>query len=226
MYNKNEKLFDAMLKIAAEESVIQETDSMPDTAELNKLYPRNDILDKKIMETISEKSGRYNRHRTSNTCVTIAACFVILFVMGTAALFSLHFTTIIRPQTVIDLTDLVMESAEFFFDIGDPIAFPEGYKYLGRMFLENMTITTYVNADNEEVHLREHFETDIVTLLAARQVEFSLVQINGREVYLFDATDYDDLLNMVVWSEGDTGLEIISGIDVNELLEIVGYIAY
>jgi|GEM_PF-4991998 len=54
--NRQEKLFDAVLKIAVEESAIQELDSLPTDEELNDMFPHL-LLMKRYRCSYLKKSG-------------------------------------------------------------------------------------------------------------------------------------------------------------------------
>jgi hypothetical protein len=44
----DEKLFETLLKIAAEDALREEMETIPSDEELKKMYPRNKSLDKKV----------------------------------------------------------------------------------------------------------------------------------------------------------------------------------
>ncbi|MCL2357886.1 MAG: hypothetical protein FWC70_12170 [Defluviitaleaceae bacterium] len=73
---RNEKLFDAILKVAAEEALREEIDAMPSCEELNKMYPRSKSLDKKVYAAINRKFGAARRKRIARIFAKIAACFI------------------------------------------------------------------------------------------------------------------------------------------------------
>jgi hypothetical protein len=52
----NEKLFDAILKVALEETIDREMESLPSSEELKKMFPRSAATDKRFMKIINAAS--------------------------------------------------------------------------------------------------------------------------------------------------------------------------
>ena len=58
-FNRNERQFDAILKVAFKESVIKEMDALPTSKELNAMFPRSEALDKRVMRIINRENAYF-----------------------------------------------------------------------------------------------------------------------------------------------------------------------
>ena len=83
--DRNEKLFDAVLKIAAEEAMVERMDGLPSREELAKLYPRSQAFDKRAAKIIG-KHDRAEKIRKNafvvRTVLKIAASFLLVVTLG------------------------------------------------------------------------------------------------------------------------------------------------
>ena len=60
------KLFAAVLKVAAEEAWQEEMDSLPSLDELNEMYPPSESLDKRVFGTINKAARRGKAKKARN----------------------------------------------------------------------------------------------------------------------------------------------------------------
>ena len=92
--DRNEKLFDAIVKTAFEEAVQKEMDSLPSREKLNEMYPSSEAFDKRIMSIIAKEEKAYKRRQSSKQALKvftrIAASIAILFTVSTLALMSVE----------------------------------------------------------------------------------------------------------------------------------------
>ncbi|MCL2670897.1 MAG: DUF4367 domain-containing protein [Clostridiales bacterium] len=78
----SEKMQDAILKAAFEEAVKQEAASCPGKAELDQMYPRSEIFDRKIGKLITKAERSQKRRPTIQVFTSIAASVAILLGVG------------------------------------------------------------------------------------------------------------------------------------------------
>lgn len=229
METRNNKLFDALLKVAAEESVISELEALPSDDELAEMYPRSDILDARVKKIIARSDSGRRRMRAIRTFARAAASLAILIVVGSAVLFSVEGSRIFILNTIIDIrndyTVIEFESlapagiARFHFDM--PRVLPDGFEYIESEYLNSMSITVYAAPGGEQVLLTEFFGEGMTMHIGRLDREFSIQEIDGREVYIFEATGYEADMNIILWTEGYNVLQIMSAIDIEELLAVV-----
>jgi len=84
---RDEKIFNALLNIAADEVLKEEMDGLPSCEELNKLYPRTKSLDKKVNAAINREFKMARRKKAVRTLARIAAAFFVFAAIGAGVLF-------------------------------------------------------------------------------------------------------------------------------------------
>ena len=115
--DRNEKLFDAMVKTAFEEAVQQEMDSLPSREKLNEMYPSSEAFDKQIMAIIAKEEKTYKRRQASKQALKvftrIAASIAILFTVSTLALMSVETSRVFIFNAFMGHPHAAMEFAPF-----------------------------------------------------------------------------------------------------------------
>ena len=79
---RNEKLFDAVVKVAVEEALDHEIDSYPDEDELNKMYTRSAALDKRVMGIINKAAKDSRTKKRLPLFVRVAASFAVMITVA------------------------------------------------------------------------------------------------------------------------------------------------
>ena len=147
---RNEKVFDALLKIAAEELMREKMDALPSLEELNQMYPRSASLDKKIYAIINKEKRRVWRNKALRGFAKAAAVFSIVFVATTAILMSVGAS---RHFILNMLVDIRNDYVFFDFSQGhapdggsdmDIIgAVPDGFRMTSSQTLDSMSLYVF-----------------------------------------------------------------------------------
>jgi len=192
--NKNRienKIFDAILKTALEESIDQELSSYPNKTELDKTYPRSAAFDKRITKIIAKEERIYRRRRSIKIFTNIAASIAALFIIGIG---TLVFMSTERPGFRQD---------EFFYE--HPIvAFDTA--------TDDVSIENW-SADDAFFDFEPRMEY-------WTPIEEVMLNINGQEVILFEAT-WDGGYHFITWEYEGSSFQISSNADIEELLTMV-----
>ena len=219
----NEKLFDAMVKAAFEEAAEQEMAALPSNEELNEMYPPSEAFDNRIMAIIEKeekayreryKNGHngYKRNRIIKTFTRVAASIAVLFTVSTLALMS------IEPSRVFVLTTLM--NMHMQHDQPQPLAAAEFMPFSDEelpMIQRNWGMDLDIDVDMDA-------DIDFDIDMAHRQ--FSVIDINGQEVFLYEAEDSHEQYKryIVRWSRGGIDFQISadpSDTNIDELLTLV-----
>lgn len=90
--SQNEKLFDALLKVAAEEALKREMESLPSVEELNELCKSSVEMDERIKRLIKHSFRKKKRNRIIKKAGKIAASVAITIAVLSTALLSVEAT--------------------------------------------------------------------------------------------------------------------------------------
>jgi len=216
----NEKLFDAMVKAAFEEAAEQEMAALPGNEELNEMYPPSEAFDKRIMAIIAREEKAYSdrykngpkRSRIIKTFARVAASIAVLFTVSTLALMS------IEPSRVFVLTTLM--NMHMQYDQPQPLAAAEFMPFSDEelpMIQRNWGMDLDIDVD---------MDTDIDFDIGMAHRQFSVIDINGQEVFLYAAEDSHEQYKryIVRWSRGGIDFHISadpSDTNIDELLTLV-----
>jgi hypothetical protein len=102
---RNEKLFDAVLKIAAEEAVVERMEALPSREELAKLYPRSQVFDKKVAKIIGKHDKAEKKRKNAfvvRRFLKIAAAFLLAITVGFSLLLIDEDVRAAVRQTIIE----------------------------------------------------------------------------------------------------------------------------
>jgi len=221
----NEKLFEAMIKIAAEKVRKEEMDAFPSLEELNKMYPSSEALENRIQAIIGGEVETYKKKRTVQRLTKIAAGFGVLFVASATVLMSVEATrnfiinTFISPRDDHVVFDFVQDDANID-GIGFTIGYiPEGFGLVSSQTFHSFNTVIYENAYGDQIFVQQHIASLLAISLDNELREFTSVFLNSREVHLFEALD-GDVPNAVMWQHGNDVFNIVSNIAIDELLLI------
>ncbi|MCL2224819.1 MAG: hypothetical protein FWB96_07625 [Defluviitaleaceae bacterium] len=149
-FNRNEKLFDAVLKVAAEEALWNEVNAMPSCEVLNKMYPRTESLDEKINAVSKREFKKEGRKKVLSAFTKIAAGFLFIFAVSIG--------TLIINSALQDETD----TGDAMFVLG---YIPQGFSLVSTQYTfandtgQNFTVGgVYASLEDENVSTRENAE--------------------------------------------------------------------
>ena len=224
--NRNEKLFDAVVKVAVEEALDHEIDSYPNEEELNRMYPRSAALDKRVKSIINKAANDSRKKKLLPLFVRVAASFAVLFTVTSIILLSVEASRNFILNIIISIQD-----DHVLFDFEDSnralhgeqasLKFiPYGFEYVSSQHMETQSLVVYMNEAGERIVLQNIFDMSLSVAVGNVNRTFSVRDVNGHEMYIFESLS-DELQNMVMWAEGEEVIIITSTIAIESLIEIV-----
>lgn len=224
---RNEKLFDALLKVAFEEVIDREMESLPSSEELNKMYPRSASINKRFNNIINPPIKESTAKRVSRIAFRGAASLAIFFTVGTIVLMSVEASRVFILNTIINIYDdhVVFDFGEIgqTTDNGDSLYefVPTGFSYVTSQHLENVSIFIFTNEEGERLVFQRHFGTTLRIAVDNENRDFRIGEIDGNELYIFEAPS-DGYSHVIMWDERAYVYKIISSVELCQLFDIVG----
>ena len=230
---RNERLFEAMLKIAAEEAVSEEMASLPNFDELENIPNPSAEFDKRIKKIISHNERSLKRKRaigTMRTFTNIAASVCILFIVGTIAFIGFSSTGLffnndsdvpVFPEAVpFEGLRIGLEDFEFY---DENVFLPYGFEHIATQYFDNMTTFIHMNDVGEQITINRHvgteLETKIQELSDLAYMEHSTTYVSWHEVHIFESSVIESS-NILMWEYGYDLIEVVAHISIEELLLI------
>ncbi len=224
--NINDKLFDAMLKIAAEEALRQEIDEMPSCEELNAQYKPSPALDKKIRKTISRHNFKEKAARRRKYAARTAACAAIFIIISSTVLLGIEatrnniFNAIIQwreKYVSIEHSDNADNTQKNI--IYRPTYLPEGFEEVSSKVTENYMKIIYENENNKIIIFTQGSAQSANILADNEEKIYTIIKINGRDAYLIDG-DQSDKGSTIIWEIDGVVIVINSELKSTELIKI------
>jgi len=221
--NRNERLFDSMLEVAAEEAMLQRMDSLPTCEELDKMYPLSAELDSRIKKIITKEARYHKRKNLLDIFMKVAACIGITFIAGSIMLMSVEasrnfiFNTIINirhDHVALEFTN--NESSE----LNTNINMLGGFEYVGSQTLDHIIISSYTNLDNEQIIVSQHYGINLGTAIDIEYREFTTIYLNGQQIFLFEAMSSQEH-TIAIWQKNGIVFQVHTYVDVQEVLLFV-----
>ena len=224
--NRNEKLFEAVVKVAVEEALDHEIDSYPNENELNKMYPRSAALDKRVMRIINKAAKDSRKKKSLPLFVRVAASFLVLVTVAGIILLSVEASRNFILNIIINIQD-----DHVVFDFGDldralygerasENFIPYGFEYVSSQHMETQSIVVYMNEAGERIILQNLYSMDLSVAVDNVNREFTVRDISRHEMYVFESLS-DELQNVVMWAVGEEVIIITSTVAIDFLIEIV-----
>lgn len=219
---RNEKLFEAMLKIAAEEAMKEEAELLPSQDELNKMYPPTDTLNRRVHGIINRARRIEKRKVMLRNFGKVAAVFGILFTLSTAILMTVEASRNFILNTFINIQDDYV-AFEFGIETQDKSAYgfvlgymPEGFELLNRQSVGGISFEFFANAIGEEILIQQNLASDVTVAIDNEVREFSNITIGEHELFIFESFDPQDQ-NVVMLQVGNDVFSIFSHLGIDEL---------
>jgi len=220
--NRNEKLFDGMLKTALEESMISEMETLPKREELDEMYPRSEIFDKRVMKIINSEEKVYKRKRKIETIYKFAAVFMALIIVASITVYSveawrirfMNFIIDIRQDhTVIDFNEELTGDA-FRMDELYLGYVPDGFRLEESAVMGEQLFILFANDDLHFMIIMN----DITASLAIDTEDAKVRRLDINEFQAFFSTN--DNVNILVWHDNAYSYTITGNIDEETIIRI------
>jgi len=225
----DKKIFEAVIKVAAEEAWQEEMKSLPSLEELNEIYPASESVDKRVYGIINTAARRGKIKKTIQTTARLVAGICVLMVLAGGVLLSVEASrTFILSRIIsmgedyvqihfhlgyaadLQVGELVINyiPADFAFYAQGELA--EGYVYyLFRSDTRRVIMISHLVASDDSCSI---FMYNPMT----EYCEFTTISLNGQTAYLFVVPSH----NTISWNYGRHFISISAWIDVEELIEI------
>jgi len=229
---RNEKLLDAMFKVALEENIDREMENLPSLDELNQMFPKSAATDKRFKEIINPPTYESRRQKVRRLLARIAASLAIVFAISTVVLLTVEASRNFILNTIIRIQDDHMA-----FEFGDTpqdesivgqailVFLPAGFTYLSNNQLETRSTFIYGNEIGERIIVQKHHRLSLSAAADTENREYTEQQIGNQSVYIFEATE-NYYMHIVMWEDGDYVFNLISSIDLDILKGIVASFIY
>lgn len=221
--SQNEKLFDALLKVAAEEALKREMESLPSVEELNELCKSSVEMDERIKRLIKHSFRKKKRNRIIKKAGKIAASVAITIAVLSTALLSVEATRNAIFNIFINWKETSAEikfgdADENTYSIYKPTYLPSGYAEESTNKLGDMYTIIYKN-DYDDTILFDQFPADDGGINLDNET-LGLVKINisGNTAYLFEATSSDDK-SVMIWEYNGMAFQITGNISKDEFIQ-------
>jgi len=222
----NNKIFDALLKAAAEEALQQEMDALPTEAELLALYPNIDSMNKKAGAVIKREKRKLLRAEIVRSIMKSAAIFCVFAVLSTSILMAapasrnviLNFIMEIREgYTVFEFKPSVP-----FIRVGDADAIfpyaPEGFEITFQCVSHVAVDYIFENHEGAIIGI-SYFLGQYTSLGISENANMIEMQMQGRTAMLFEALNQGEL-SSIMWIDGEHVFIITTSLEIEVLLAL------
>ena len=225
--NIDDRIFDALLKVAAEEALREEMEALPSDEELEKMYPRSESLDRKIYAMINKEKRTARRRAIARALPKVAAVFFMVIVASAGVLMSVEASRIFILNLFIEAMDdhIVIEFGEE--KVIEPEAgqlvfgfVPEGFTLESVSQVGPLSIYVFDNGSGETVTVQK---IDVQSMTMGADIEYTyhkVVEIDGFEAHFFDA-DGDGGYNVLMREFRESIITVSSSLGFDELAEIL-----
>lgn len=219
---KNDVLFDAMLKVAMTEAFEKEIKSMPDDAELN-AYKPSPALDKRIGTLIKTHYRRMKTRRFTKSFGKAVACLCVLLTISSIILMSVGATRNAIFNAVISWRE---EYAEIHYDVSTsqagmyrPTYLPAGFSEKTVESVGIIKTIVYENEAGDQIVFSQEEAGHGTTLVDNENTKYSEVKISGSPGHLFQAK-IENNASILIWEENGIVFNLIAILDAKELVRI------
>lgn len=220
----DDKLFDAILKIASEEAMRQDIETMLSCREANEQYKPSPALDKKIRKIISRHNFIERTSSLKKTALKCAACFAIFTVVSSTLLLSVEATRNFIFNAVVK-----WQEDHFSIEHGNssikkltiykPTHLPDGFEEISSNVMGDINRIIYQDKTGIEILLTQYSSSTSNILSDFEDKDFTTIKINQQNAYLVDA-DEKNKNNTIIWEYNGVIFHIDSELESAELISI------
>ena len=210
---RNEKLFDAALKIATEEAMVERMEALPSREELAKLYPRSQAFDKRVAKIISkhDRVEKKNNIFAVRRYLKIAASFLLIVTLGFGLLLLNEDVRAAVRQTIIEwnegFTSFIFQSNHNNVDAVDISDFR--VTYIPDGFTENIVLETptiviieFTNAIDDLIMLNKGLSEGRTLAVQNAFADHQILENDGIRYHVFVSTRYY-APSQIIWEIGE-----------------------
>jgi len=223
MTSKDDKIFEALFKVAADEAVKEEMEALPSLEELNKMHPPSNTLNNKIHSIINKEEQSLKRKKFLRSMKKIAAVIGFIFVISSAVLMSVEAYRNFIINIFINVQDdhIAFEFGqdESGANFNEHINFNmlEEFELIVSQSMEALEINIYENSAGEQIIIQRHIASYVAAAIDNEARNFSIIYLEGQRIHFFEATDAGDP-SVAMWQDRNDVISIHSNIATEELL--------
>ena len=221
--DRQNEMFEAILKTAAEEAMLQEMASYPNKDKLKEMNLVSDDYNKRILNIIAEKENVRRRNVVKRVFLRVAAFIGIFTVVGGLGLMSVEASRNFILNSVINIrSDHVafeFSGVEYCLFDYENLELDNNFEYLGSQEIDSLVISVYSNARGKQIVIQKHKGVNLSAFIDTDYREFVPIELNGRDMFFFESTTADKH-HVIMWYENATVHQIFANISVDELFEV------
>ena len=220
---RNERVLDGLIKIAATEVLREEIDTLPSDEELEKMYPSVESLEKRGFAIINKEFRAIRIKKALRNFSRVAAAFCVF--MGVSAIVLMAY-----PETRSFILNFFVEVRDdhvvldfgLGFNHGEDISvtgfyyIPDGFSLINHQALDTMTIYAYENAEGHIILMQRYLGRSLTVSLDNEYAHFLEIQLSTGAAHISKAREENDF-NIIVWADGEDVLSITSTLDIEIL---------
>ena len=224
--DSDEKLFDALLKVASEEAFRQEIEGMPSCEEMNETYKPSAELDKKICNMIKRQKINTRLKRAMWITTRIAASLGVAIVALTALIFSVQAA---RNYVLNTLVEWQSDHASFNFgnQIDDafnfkgysPTYIPLGFEQTSMNLSDTFCVVSYQNQNGKLITIMMTLAESSDASIDIENTDYSEITVNQDKAYLFKAKAEGEV-SIIIWQHDGIVFKVNSTIDYSEIFKV------
>ncbi|MGX8701292.1 DUF4367 domain-containing protein [Caproiciproducens sp.] len=231
----NIRLFDTLLKAAAEEDFQRELDALPSERELNKEYALPERLTKRIRDLIRENDRRSRRKKFLRLAKRAAVIVAVVIPVSLGSLLSVEAS---RNAIFNSVLEWKAEHVDIYFEettsgapaeesptgeqpeVWEPQYLPEGFFMAEEKNVGPVHITTYEDGKGASVTFTQTpLDKAGKMSIDSEHTTYHEITVKGEKAVLFEAKRAEDR-SFVLWQSKKTSLVLSSAISKDELIRI------
>ncbi len=222
--DRNDAIFDALLKVAAQDAFQREIDALPSVEELNSKYQPSDFFDRKIRALIKNSYRKSKIKKALKKGGKVAASIVLVLILLSVVLLSVEATRNAIFNAIIEwheeFTEIRFEDSEEVRETSyAPSYLPEGYSEQSTNRFGNTLMIIYSDKDGNRV-IFDQKPSDAGTIFVdSENNKYKELELSGIKAFLFEPTDENER-NMLIWQVDGYTFQISSSVESEELIKI------
>lgn len=231
---QKESLFEALLSYAVKESAIKEVNEIPDEKQIRENLRFSEAFEKRIEKLINRRRYKRILKRTYLYGKKIAIFVSVIISIGFGTLMTAGAVQQAVIHTVVewynDHNGFIFEStggesAEGILEkskIKMPSYIPEGFTVDEFEDYDGYKFYLYKNEEGKNLVFSASVITDkSETFIDNEHTDYEIIEINGKDVYLFSGKDDNYDYASAIWIDGNIVYDIESWIGVIEVIKVV-----
>jgi len=236
--NRNEELFEAVMKIAAKEALMDEVDELLsfDPEQHSQVPDPSENMDARVRSIIRNESRKYNRKKYISVFGKVAAVFGIFITASTVLLMSVEASRNFIINTIIGIRSdhIAIE----FGQNGTPqeneqapeielnsitaggVVFgyvPHGFNLVSEQDLGTLRIFMFADEHGGQIVV-QHVQSELLSaFIDNEERSFAVIVIGEFEAYLFESFEENEL-SVLMWQYEVDVIHVVASISIDELL--------